>query len=404
MGLLKKISLFTACIAAISVILVAAPDKFPVHAKTDTEIKSEIDALNSRMEKINKEQNDLKASINKGKANVNDLSGQISNLNHEIALIDEQVAVMESLLEQYTALIAEQEIKISDYEARIVKEQKMIDDMIRMSYEYGGVGSTVEFIFSAEDFSDMIMRIDLLGYHLSYNSKVLEGYSETLSGFEKTKQEYSEAKEIMDVYKTEQETLKIALEEKQNEAESKRAAIQMDVNAKQKEYDAKQAAINELNDEIKALANMLSKDDKTTYTGVFAFPLPDQASRITSWYGYRKDPFTGKTAYHNGYDFACPKGTKIYAADDGTVVLAKWNGGYGNCVTINHGGGVMSLYGHCSSLNVVAGQEVKRGDVIAYVGSTGRSTGNHLHFTVYKNGDLADPKDYLGNKIELYTY
>ena len=143
---------------------------------------------------------------------------------------------------------------------------------------------------------------------------------------------------------------------------------------------------------------MLAKDDKTTYTGTFTFPLPANVYRITSYYGNRKDPFTGKTAYHSGYDFACAKGTKIYAADSGTVVIAKWNGGYGNCVTINHGGGIMTLYGHCSELLVTAGQKVSRGDVIAKVGSTGRSTGNHLHFEVRKNGSVIDPSPYIGLK------
>ena len=94
-------------------------------------------------------------------------------------------------------------------------------------------------------------------------------------------------------------------------------------------------------------------------------------------------------------DIAAPKGTNIYAAADGTVVKCEWYGGYGNCVIINHGGGIMTLYGHCNSLNVKNGQSVKAGDVIAYVGTTGQSTGYHLHFTVYEGKTAVNPWNYL---------
>lgn len=387
------------CMLSIACIMISASLTFTAAGnKTNAQLRDEIAALNQRMDQIAKDRNNLKSLINNANSQAKNLSSEITDIKYEIDLIDEQIIVIESLLEQYNALTAEQEIKIAELEKKIEKEQKMLDDMIRMSYEYGGAGSSVEFIFSAEDFSDLIMRMDLLSYHLTYNDKVIESYSNTLSDIEKTKKEYEDAIVLMSEYKQEQETLKTQLTEKQAEAESKRSALLKSADAYERELAIKQQYINELDQEIKALAAMFAKEDKSTYSGSFYFPLPANVYRITSYYGYRKDPLTGKTAYHEGYDFACAKGTKIFAADDGTVVLAKYNGGYGNCVMINHGGGIMTVYGHCSSLNVVSGQEVKRGDVIAYVGSTGRSTGNHLHFEVRKNGALADPAPYLGLK------
>lgn len=387
------------CMLSIACIMISASLTFTAAGnKTNAQLRDEIAALNQRMDQIAKDRNNLKSLINNANSQAKNLSSEITDIKYEIDLIDEQIIVIESLLEQYNALTAEQEIKIAELEKKIEKEQKMLDDMIRMSYEYGGAGSSVEFIFSAEDFSDLIMRMDLLSYHLTYNDKVIESYSNTLSDIEKTKKEYEDAIVLMSEYKQEQETLKTQLTEKKAEAESKRSALLKSADAYERELAIKQQYINELDQEIKALAAMFAKEDKSTYSGSFYFPLPANVYRITSYYGYRKDPLTGKTAYHEGYDFACAKGTKIFAADDGTVVLAKYNGGYGNCVMINHGGGIMTVYGHCSSLNVVSGQEVKRGDVIAYVGSTGRSTGNHLHFEVRKNGALADPAPYLGLK------
>ena len=394
----KILGIFVCMLSITCIMILASLTLTASGNKTNAQLRDEIAVLNQRMDQIAKDRNNLKSLINNANSQAKNLSSEITDIKYEIDLIDEQIIVIESLLEQYNALTAEQEIKIAELEKKIEKEQKMLDDMIRMSYEYGGAGSSVEFIFSAEDFSDLIMRMDLLSYHLTYNDKVIESYSNTLSDIEKTKKEYEDAIVLMSEYKQEQETLKTQLTEKQAEAESKRSALLKSADAYERELAIKQQYINELDQEIKALAAMFAKEDKSTYSGSFYFPLPANVYRITSYYGYRKDPLTGKTAYHEGYDFACAKGTKIFAADDGTVVLAKYNGGYGNCVMINHGGGIMTVYGHCSSLNVVSGQEVKRGDVIAYVGSTGRSTGNHLHFEVRKNGALADPAPYLGLK------
>ena len=398
---LKKLIIAVVCAGAVTGFCVTRPNiGIQTEALTNAEIQSQINSLNGKADKAKKELSDLKALVSSQKAEESNISAQIENLNHEIALIDEQLFLTESLIEQFEELTAQQTQQIAELEKEIEKEQRMLDDMIRMSFEYGDFGNAFEFIFSAEDFSDLLSRIDLISYHLSYNNKVLDNYNNSLISLENTKAEYERSIAEMNEYMEQQKALQAELEQKQREAEARRQELLANVESYESDLAAKQAAINELNNEVKRLAAMFAKEDDTTYSGIFQFPLPAKyRSSITSYYGYRKDPFTGQTAYHNGYDFAAPKGTEIYAADAGTVVIAGWNGGYGNCVTINHGGGIMSLYGHASSLNVVPGQQVKKGDVIAYVGTTGRSTGNHLHFTVYKNGNLTDPAPYIGLKV-----
>lgn len=116
---------------------------------------------------------------------------------------------------------------------------------------------------------------------------------------------------------------------------------------------------------------------------------------ITSYYGWRTHPIFGTTRYHSGYDIACDTGTPIAAADSGTVVYSGWLGGYGYCVMIDHGGGLVSLYGHNSELWVSEGQYVQQGQTIALAGSTGWSTGPHCHFEARLNGELTDPMNYL---------
>ncbi|MDR1408742.1 MAG: M23 family metallopeptidase [Oscillospiraceae bacterium] len=123
---------------------------------------------------------------------------------------------------------------------------------------------------------------------------------------------------------------------------------------------------------------------------IFSWPLSSGFS-ITSGFGYRKDPFTGETSYHSGIDVGAPEGTPILAAADGTVIVANssdsWGGGYGNYVKIQHNDTYSTTYAHCSHIAVTNGQTVKKGQVIAYVGTTGNSTGNHLHWEVWKDGN-----------------
>ena len=138
---------------------------------------------------------------------------------------------------------------------------------------------------------------------------------------------------------------------------------------------------------------IIDPDTDWVGTGIFAWPLP-QSFTITSPFGYRQDPFTGEWSYHNGTDIAAPQGTPILAAADGTVTIANgtdpWGGSYGYYIKLDHGEGIETLYAHCSAIAVTAGQQVQQGEVIGYVGNTGNSTGNHLHFEIWMNGESKD--------------
>ena len=143
---------------------------------------------------------------------------------------------------------------------------------------------------------------------------------------------------------------------------------------------------------------MIGSDADWAGTGIFAWPLP-QSFTITSQFGYRTDPFTGEISYHSGTDIAAPYGTPVLAAAGGTVTVANatdpWGGSYGYYVKIQHDGTFDTLYAHCSSICVTPGQQVQQGEVIGYVGSTGNSTGNHLHFEVWENGQRRNAMDYF---------
>ena len=141
-------------------------------------------------------------------------------------------------------------------------------------------------------------------------------------------------------------------------------------------------------------------DPDTDWVGlsIFAWPLP-QDFTITSHFGYRKDPFTGEITYHSGTDITAPESTPILAAAAGTVTIANgidpWGGSYGYHIKIDHGDGLETLYAHCSAICVTVGQQVQQGEVIGYVGSTGNSTGDHLHFEVRVDGERTDAMSFF---------
>ena len=166
-----------------------------------------------------------------------------------------------------------------------------------------------------------------------------------------------------------------------------------------KEYEAD---IAEQNETIKALEAIVAEERKKLAAeqgrkydgGVFAWPAPSY-TRISDDYGNRTHPILGTQQFHNGIDMAAPGGSAILAAYDGKVVAAAYSGSMGNYIMIDHGDSLYTIYMHASALYVSKGQEVNRGDKIAAVGSTGRSTGNHLHFSVRLNGSYVSPWSYL---------
>ena len=144
---------------------------------------------------------------------------------------------------------------------------------------------------------------------------------------------------------------------------------------------------------------LMTPDGTRTLTGTLQWPLP-VAGTITSQFGHRVDPITGEVSSHTGTDIACAEGTPILAAADGVITVANgldsWGGSYGYYIQINHGGGLETLYAHCSSICVTTGQQVQAGQVIGYVGHTGRATGSHLHLEVHVNGSRTDAMRYFG--------
>ncbi len=374
---------------------------------TGTDTQKQIHSLESKLSGLNKDSDSLKKELAATQSSIASLEKQIENLDRETTLLTEQITTMGTLIEQWTTLSEEKSREIAELEEKQAQEQKVFDNMLRMSYEYGS-DTYFNLIFGSESIGDFLSRVDLITYHLKYNNNVLETLASTKQSLEKTREEYQYSTESLAEYKVTQEQLKTELDVKLSQAEAKKEELRRDAAKTQSMYDQKLKEAQEIGNEIKALYEKQERERReaeakgipyntgSAATGTFGYPLPSNYTYVSSGFVNRISPITGKRENHNGLDLPAPRGTNIYAADGGTVVIAKRSSSWGNYVTIDHGNGLMTLYAHASALNVSAGQTVKKGDVIAYVGSTGWSTGNHLHFTVYKNGVAVNPAPYIG--------
>jgi len=244
----------------------------------------------------------------------------------------------------------------------------------------------------------MLTRMSVVKRVAEYDSDKLEEIESSMTEVEKLKADLLAQKEEVVSLKSEQDSKKEELDGYRKESQDIIDKLQKDIAAFEKEYEiAKQ-----LEAQARAEAERLRRQSDATmnlpanYTGG-KFLWPSNTTRlVTSPYGYRIHPVTGKSRFHAGIDIGAAHGTSILAANDGVVIVSGYNsGGYGNYVVINHGGGYTTLYAHCSSLLVSVGQKVSRGQVIARCGSTGMSTGPHIHFEVQVNGTTTNPMQYF---------
>lgn len=338
----------------------------------------------------------LKNSIQQAHASALSYEAEIKQLDDEIAILTEQLALIESLFEEWVRERDETEKKIETLEAKKEDEIGVFESMLRMSYQYGS-DTYFNLIFGSQDIGDFLSRADLIGYHLKANDNILGGLSATIAELEGATEQYEKSIEAIDGYNLQQQELKAQLEERSEYARQKKAEFEADEQKLKAQLSAKNAEMQSMQAEIQRYYEEQRRNgnNQKYEGGTFFTPLPAGSYRITSEFENRISPITGRRENHNGIDFAAPGGTSIYAAAGGTVIDSRYSSSWGNVIQIDHGGGIVTLYAHCSYRGVEKGQTVSKGQLIAKVGTTGWSTGNHLHFTVYENGVAVNPRKYL---------
>jgi len=344
--------------------------------------------LNEAKQKTENAKKDAAAAEEKKKAALaeyNAIDKQINDIETEIDIIENQI-------EQTKADIVLKEEELKKAEEEYLEYEELFLTRARVMYENSDI-KYLEILFGADDFSDFLSKLEMISQLMEYDKGIL-------AKLEETKKKIADAKTELEGILVRQEenaknleVRKSSLDETLKQKQTLVNAAEADLEKYKAIFEAAEAAEQAL---IKENARALSyASNPVKYTGgKFAWPVPG-SHRITSPYGYRIHPVYKSRKFHSGIDVGAGYGLDIIAGGDGIVTLATTNGGYGKCIIINHGSGFATLYGHCSTLLVAQGDKVTKGQTIAKVGSTGVSTGPHLHFEVRVNGATTDPLQYL---------
>ena len=343
-------------------------------------------------------ESELKEKVTVVQSQISVLKGQIAEVQNSIGLKEQEIAAKEQQITEKEAEIADQ---WGDFKQHMAAMQELRD------------GGNVAMLSAVNDLYELLTFNEVMQDISIKDTEILDNMKNAKEALESDKLTLESQRSELQSKKADLDAQNSQMRAKQNELNSSVAAAQMSAaEAQQAQKDA-QAAIesDEMNYEAvkkqiqKMIAAAAASKPTLSFTG-FICPLKSY-SRISSEYGWRKNPVTGVNKLHAGTDFAAPGGTPIYAAASGYVQVAGWSsGGYGNYVIIYHGkmsdgNQYSTLYGHMRSVATSAGKYVQQGEIIGYVGSTGNSTGNHLHLEVWKGGSKANavnPRGYIPMK------
>ena len=388
--------------------------------KSSAAIKNELNELEEEKAKIDKELKALQKQLSDHKGEIQAMVNQKNVIDQEITLLYGQIDNINSQLIAYNNLIADKQDELDKNELHLAELQVQNADRIR-AMEKNGKLSYWAVIFQANSFSDLLGRLKIVRQIQAADNNMMSEMNAAIAAV-------SEAKAALEDEKTSLETTKAELAESQKKLEQKRAdadkllaelakkgveyqalvdeslhdsaTLKQQILEKEEQYDAAKDR------EYKEYLAQLQQQQKPSYSGGSAgtsnnvagvdWLVPISYTAFTSAYGWRDHPVYGGQRFHHGVDLAAPSGTPIYATRSGVVNTASYEaGGAGNYVSIDHKDGYSSIYMHMTRYVVYAGQYVYAGQVIGYCGSTGASTGPHLHFGIYYNGSSVNPANYI---------
>lgn len=386
-------------------------------AKSVDEIEDEIEELQAESDKLAEEREALEAQIEANRNKTLTIVEQKAQVDMDIELTRKEVEIVNDQIHAFNLLIAEKQVELDELRT---EQAEMLDRYrIRMrSMQERGTVSVWEVLLQAKSFADMLNCRVMIEEIARADQRMLDNLRALAAEVLAAKDALAQEKVKIELKKAELAESEAALAAKR--AESDRLLAELNAN-KQKlieECEKYEEMESELSDQIAELEaertellyqiwleeqkkkeEQENQQNNNNYAPPasgegFYFPM-QYCTMLTSAYGYRIHPITGNYTFHNGVDLAAGQGTPIYATKSGTVTTATYNYAYGYYVVINHLDGFSSLYGHMTHYTVSVGDYVQRGEIIGYVGSTGYSTGPHLHFTIYYNGSTVNPMSYI---------
>lgn len=343
--------------------------------------------LQNQINESNEQIQEIKIELTENLEQLNNISEKIYNYESEISSLETELNTIETEIQKTSD-------KLNIVETNYNLQKEAFQARMVAIYEAGDI-VYLDVLLNSNSFSDFISNYYLIGEIAKYDNNLLENIEEQKKQIESAKSLLEEKKKNLNVLKKNKEKTAIALENSKVIRNSYVSRLSEQEKETQSKIDEYQTELNNLESQIVALTTGNIGSDYIG--GEFAWPAPGYTT-ITSRYGMRIHPILKTARVHTGTDIAMPTGAYIIAANDGIVIKSMYTTGYGNMVMIDHGGGVSTLYGHGSEIIAQTGQEVKKGDIIMKAGSTGWSTGPHLHFEVRINGTAVDSLPYITNQ------
>lgn len=394
-------------ITALGLVLVLAAG-IPIQASSASTEKVTEDAASTKsLQEAQDEKAQLEKALKEAQSTIEDLKdskgdieSKVTELNQQLMDISARITDLENQLTAKSEDIQETKDELAGAKER--EAQQYTDMKVRIQFMYeNGQTSYLEALLSSRNISEFLNSADYIAQIQSYDRQKLTEYQDTVESIvnleAQLEQEYTDLEALKSTVESNKATVAAMMRQKESEL----ADISGDIEDAQSDADYYAAEIQAQEELIAAIKRAEAEKaaagvEEHPYTGgAFRWPCPS-STRVTSDYGTRVSPMSGASSNHKGIDIGASSGADIIAAADGTVTAASYSSAAGNYVMIDHGGGLYTVYMHASSLLVSPGQTVSAGDVIAKVGSTGISTGSHLHFGVSLNGSYVSPWSYLG--------
>lgn len=351
------------------------------------------------LNELQSQKNEIQTQIDESNSQLNDVNDELTDNLKQIQKLDESIQSSEENIEKLNEGITKKENEIQQIESELEKvtekyntQKALLDERLVEMYENDNV-KYLDVILKSKSFSDFVSNYYIISELTEYDMDLLEIVDDQRKEIEQKNLKLSSQKDSLEQEKSTQKKTQIALSNTKVLRKNyvlKLNQEEQDLQAKIDEYNNQ---VNQIEEEIKKLAVTASFGEEYR-GGTMQWPIYGHYT-ITSNYGMRTHPITGVYKLHTGVDISATIGSDFTAIADGIVVKAEYNGAYGNMVIIDHGGGVQTLYAHGSQIIAQVGQEVKAGDIVLKVGSTGYSTGPHAHFEVRINGSPVNPLDYV---------
>lgn len=365
-----------------------------------------------KLDDVQQSKEDTKERLDSVQKKIDELEQLKSNAESYIKAMDVELAAATANLEDLENQKLEKEKEIEQTEADLViakevEAEQLASMQVRIQFMYeNGNESYLDMILNSGSIAELLNKAEYISQITAYDRQMLEEYQETRLSIEEKEVrlivEHQQLEGLVIQAEGEKQAIELLISTKSQQLkqyESDIEASESEIVSMQEEMDALDKEIAQLEQKIREeeeAARRAAQQQKVVYDGgQFLFPL-NSYTRLTSDYGWREHPIFKTQRLHNGMDFGASTGTPIMAAYDGEVVVSTYSSSAGNYIMINHGGGLSTVYMHCSKLIAQVGDVVKKGDVIGLVGSTGNSTGPHLHFSVRVNGEYVDPAPYIG--------